>query len=410
MHFRLMAVMLMIAGCEKDPEQMPDRTDPLPVVKRFFFTTATETSTRSDPISDGAVDFAFIPGEGNGYFVIYRDGAIERRAADNSVRATRKLAVRQRNECGGLAVEVDPDFATNARVYVGYCVVDGGVELRSFEWDDAAPRPLLPAEMALLFTWPMGANDFHNLGDLGWDGEHLWLTYGDGNRSDSTQMLMDLRGKLLRVTPHRDGRDGYEIPSDNPFVADDSIADEVVAWGIKSVFRAWYEDRTWFLGDVGVKGWEEVNLITLGGPGRNMGFPICEGPVKLDGQTATETPCDLSGPEYVAPAIAYPHDPDHHVITDDPEAEQSSTIGFGVTGGMLYRGDQYFTALDGWYLYSDNQRDFVRRARFEGGQLEDDQHFAHLHRVWSWTIGTDGYIYALTPTEISRLEAEAELP
>jgi glucose/arabinose dehydrogenase len=355
-----------------------------PEVTGFSFVEVAKLTARADPIEDGAVDLAFTA---DAYFVLYRDGTIEQRSLDHTVIAERKIEVRRNNDCGGLALEVDPRFAENRRVYAGYCAPGDTVELRSFEWNDG---PLVP-----ILSWDRGPNDFHNLGDLGWDGDHLWITYGDGNRSQTSQEPGDLRGKLLRITP-RDGP-GYDIPADNPF------GTEVVALGIKSAFRAWFDGGTWFLGECSLRAFEEVNLATLAGA--NFGYPLCEGVFALSSLAVTSSTCTL--PDHVPPALSYPHDVAHAVIRDDPLADTSTRTGFCITGGPLVRGGQYFGALDGWYLYSDNQRHFVRRARFVDGTLVDDRHLGHLPRVWSWAIAPDGFVYALTPEAIFRLEAQS---
>jgi glucose/arabinose dehydrogenase len=215
--------------------------EPQPEVTGFAFTQVADLTPRQNAIEDGAIDLAFTA---DAYFALYRDGWIERRSLDHLVADSRKLDVRRNNDCGGLAIEVDPRFTENRLVYVGYCAPGGGVELRSFEWNDGEPE--------LILSWEKGPNDFHNLGDLGWDGDHLWITYGDGNRASTAQALDDLRLKLLRIEPHRD-RPGYDIPADNPIPGS-----AVVALGLKSAFRSWFADNTWFLGECSLRSWESA--------------------------------------------------------------------------------------------------------------------------------------------------------
>lgn len=387
---------LALAGCKNEPV----------AVGAFRFEKVLDTTKRPNQFEDGTIDLAYIPGSSGEYLLLYRDGLIEHRDASHAIVSSRKLSVRQRNECGGLAITVDPQFEENKLVYVGYCVVDGDVVLRSFPWDPTRPEALPDDELTHINAWEAGVNHYHNLGDMGWDGSYLWLTYGDGNRNASfPQDTLDLRGKLLRIDPYRDGTPGYRIPPDNPFIGNAEIADEIVAWGLKSSFRASFSNGTWFLGEVGLDNWEEINIVTLNDPRPNLGYITCEGPATLDDEfVITDEPCVLeSTPDYHPPAIFYPHDPDHAVVTDDPDGESSSTTGFAVTGGVLYEGDQYNGQMSGWYIYSDNQRHFIRRARFVDGALTDDEHFGHVEDVWSWLIGPDGLIYALTPGKLYRL-------
>lgn len=384
---------LLICGC-KEPKS----------IDGFSFEKLAKTTSRPEQERDGAVDLAFLPDGSGAYLLLYRDGLIEHRDPEHRVIATRKREVRQHNECGALAIEIDPDFAENRRVYVGFCVVDGDVDLRSFVWDPSKAE-LTDADTALILSWEKGVNDFHNLGDLGWDGANLWITYGDGNRSATSQDTLDLRGKLIRITPHRDGTPGYEVPADNPFVGDDAVADEVVVWGIKSSFRTFFFDGTWIMGEVGVDNWEELNVVTLNEPKPNLGFAECEGPFRMteDFKVTTE-PCDLEGEaRYHPPDLLYRHDPEGKQVSEDPDGSGSSTLGFAITGGVYYRGDAYAGRMNGWYLYSDNRRDFVRRVRWEGGAFVEDQHFGHVESVWSWVVGPDGLIYALAPDQLYRL-------
>lgn len=386
----------------------PRAADPPPVPHGpLHFELVAPLSERADPTEDGAVDFAFLSGGSGEYFVFYRDGVIEHRDAANAILGKRKLDVRRRNECGGFSLEVDPAFAANHLVYAAYCVPAADVDLVSFTWSDVAPESLPRTELRQLFTWKMGGNDFHNFGDLGWDGDQLWLTYGDGNSLTTSQDTRDLRGKLLRITPHRDGTPGYDIPPDNPFVGSQDVAPEVIAWGLKSVFRASRVDRTWYLAEVGLDHWEEISVVEMYGVARNLGHPRCEGPVKLDQTTfdATDAPCDLQQPELVAASLEYSHDPRQQRIEDDPLAVHDSDerIGFSIIGGPVYRGPRYGGAMDGFLVYTDLYRGFVRRARADGATLSDDQHLAHLAGIRSFALAPDGFLYAMTSTAVFRL-------
>ncbi|MBL0182905.1 MAG: PQQ-dependent sugar dehydrogenase [Chitinophagaceae bacterium] len=127
----------------------------------------------------------------------------------------------------------------------------------------------------------------------------------------------------------------YTIPADNPYVSDPAVRDEIFAIGFRNPWR-WSFDRLnndiW-VGDVGEGAWEEINtgsLATFGN--KNYGWRCYEG-----NEDHNTTGCLPAG-NYTYPIFAYPHN--------------SSTGGFAVTGGYVYRGTEY-GAMYGYYICSD---------------------------------------------------------
>jgi len=93
---------------------------------------------------------------------------------------------------------------------------------------------------------------------------------GDGGPSTRAQDVDNLYGKILRIDVHRG--DPYGIPPDNPFAAGGG-APEIFAWGLRNPWRFSFDRETGalFVGDVGARTVEEVNLVELG---KNYGWPI----------------------------------------------------------------------------------------------------------------------------------------
>lgn len=366
------------------------------------------TPPSADRRFEGAIDLVFHPDGQGTYFVAYRDGLIEHRDAMHAVLSQHRLPVRRGDECGLLAIEADPRFVDNRRFYVGYCVPDDGVNVASFEWrgDGSTIAPTATSTIVSVPASP--GNQHHNVGDIGWDdAEHLWITYGDGNRAFEflPRDLTDLRGKLLRVTPYRDGQHGYTVPRDNPFVGDTTKRPEIVAFGLKSTFRADYAEGTWFLADVGLEHFEEVNLVRLDSERRDFGYPACDGHTRLDENYRAVGDCDL-GAGYAPPALAYPNVVDQPAIADDPAANRDPDFAWAIVGGVLVTSDRYGATLRDHYVYADIFRGFVRAARFTGSDLVEDRHVGHLERILVFAQGPDGWLYAIADNTLWRLAIE----
>ena len=136
----------------------------------------------------------------------------------------------------------------------------------------------------------------HNGGDLdfGPDGM-LYITSGDGGSGDDQDCQIDFDGrptfghpgqgngqnlatplgKILRIDPRRaTSRRSYTVPVDNPFVATPGALGEIWAYGLRNPFRASFDGRTLWAGDVGQNHVEEVDRIVKGG---NYGWRRREG-------------------------------------------------------------------------------------------------------------------------------------
>jgi hypothetical protein len=213
-------------------------------------------------------------------------------------------------------------------------------------------------------------------------------------------------GSSVVSSPTRTGSRGYSIPTDNPHADDPAVRPEILAYGTKSAFRSHYAGNgRWFLADVGLDGWEEINIFTLTSTAWNLGYPRCEGNERLDNYERTGEPCDLeSDATYLAPALTDEHDHTQSILRDDPEADARAVAGWAVCGGVLYDGDRYDGKLNGRFVYSDISRGFVRSAAVDGAAMTDDRHLGHLDEAWVWKVGPDGWIYVVARNVLYRLE------
>jgi glucose/arabinose dehydrogenase len=233
-------------------------------------------------------------------------------------------------ERGLLGLAFHPEYAANGIFFVNYTDVEGNTvvaRLRiSADANIADPSSLEPI---LNIAQPF-AN--HNGGHLafGPDG-YLYIGMGDGGSQgdpqNNGQQLDTLLGKLLRIDV--DGEQGYEIPSDNPFISTSGAMPEIWAYGLRNPWRFTFDRATGdlLIGDVGGNAWEEINFQPAASTGgENYGWTLYEGNHPRSG---------VGTQGLTMPILEYSH-----------------SEGVSVTGGYVYRSSAIPT-LQGVYFYAD---------------------------------------------------------
>ena len=178
----------------------------------------------------------------------------------------------------------------------------------------------------------------HNGGSMrfGPDG-FLYFTVGDGGAADDQgdghspggngQDKSKILGKVSRIdVDARTSPNGqYGIPSDNPFVGQAGVVQEIYAYGLRNPYSFSFDRQTGelFLGDVGQNQVEEVDKIVKGG---NFGWSIKEGAFLFNANGTndgfvTTTPVRTVPPDLIDPIAQYDHDE-----------------GDAIIGGFVYRG------------------------------------------------------------------------
>lgn len=109
--------------------------------------------------------------------------------------------------------------------------------------------------------------------------DQLYVTTGEAAVPALAQDPKSLGGKILRVD-----RNGQPAPG-NPFAGRPDADARIWSWGHRNVEGLDWDSagRLWS-SELGENTWDEVNLIQ---PGRNYGWPLCEGPNRF----GTSTPC-----------------------------------------------------------------------------------------------------------------------
>ena len=238
------------------------------------------------------------------------------------------LSVDASGERGLLGVTFDPDFATNAFVYVYYTTTAPAVHNRLSRFTANGDVAAAGSELVLLELDNLSGATNHNGGAIhfGPDGR-LYAAVGENANGSNSQTLANLLGKVLRL--NADGT----IPSDNPFYASAAGKNRAIwSLGLRNPFTFAFHrvSGRMLINDVGQSAWEEIND---GIAGSNYGWPTTEG--------------TTSDPRFRSPLFAYGHG-------------GGTSNGCAITGGVFYDAvtrpfpasyhDDYFFAdyCNGW--------------------------------------------------------------
>jgi glucose/arabinose dehydrogenase len=199
------------------------------------------------------------------------------------------------NERGLLGLEIDPEFESNAQLYLFYtrqmneCTLSEGPadieptqpvynRVSAFTFHEGGIDPA--SERVILDDLP-GHQSSHNAGGLAWlDDGTLLVSVGEAAYRKSRDPE-HITGKIVGLNVDRPGEGS---PSNPSFDADDptSVQSLVYASGLRNPFRLSVDPATdrVAVADVGTEDFEEVNLVE---PGADYGFPDIEGPGSVDG-------------------------------------------------------------------------------------------------------------------------------
>ena len=271
--------------------------------------------------------------EQSGRVKVVRSGKELRKAYIN---LSRKVS--SGGERGLLSVAFSPRFRNDKKLFVAYTKRQGGdVVVASMRASRPAAPQIRNKTLKPLLRVEHSRFSNHNGGQLafGPDG-NLYIGTGDGGGSNdelnTAQRRTDLRGKILRINPHRTcGGKRYCIPKSNPFVGKKGRP-EIYLLGLRNPWRFSFDFRTdsLWIGDVGQGEQEEINRVPQNPNRINLGWSCREG-----NQVFIASRC-RAGVNYLNPATVVNH-----------------PAGESITGGFVYRGERYRKLIGGAYVFGD---------------------------------------------------------
>jgi glucose/arabinose dehydrogenase len=312
-------------------------------------------------------------------------------------------------ERGLLSMVFHPNFTTNGTFFVYYTAVGSGdLTIARYTVDNLSePYIAVPSSRQIILSIPHPTFSNHNGGKIlfGPDG-YLYLGTGDGGGGNdpnaNAQNPTSLLGKLLRIAPRDTAtvEPFYTIPSDNPYASSsDGVRDEIYSFGLRNPWR-WSFDRltgnAW-IADVGQASWEEINNMTpVALNGANFGWRCFEG--RVTNTASGVQPCSLyNGQVNTEPVFVYGHN--------------STTGGFSVTGGYVYRGNAY-PALQGKYMMADFVTPAIWLVDANGIEPATRQGTAIPQGISGFAENSNGELYAISLSQgtVYAISAESPLP
>jgi glucose/arabinose dehydrogenase len=277
------------------------------------------------------------------------------------------------SEQGLLSVAFPPDYASKGYFYVDYTDNAGDTVIARYHIT-ANPDLADPNSEEVILTIDQPYSN-HNGGQLAFgpnDG-YLYVGMGDGGSGgdpqNRAQNPASLLGKILRIDvepsiptspPPIPGSNTmylplifgggvgnssvYTIPPSNPYTQTSGYRGEIWALGVRNPWRFSFDRQTGdlYIGDVGQGNYEEIDFQPASsGGGENYGWRIMEGLHCFNPQ-----PCNMVG--LTLPKVEYTH-----------------SLGCSVTGGMVYRGQDY-PGMQDIYFYGDYCSGRIWGLTFDG--------------------------------------------
>lgn len=360
------------------------------------FATGFETVTQINSTNDGRM------------FATEVTGTIKIINTDGSVNAQPFLQlpaseVLVSGEQGLIGTTFHPNFQQNGYFYISYIrASDGDLVVKRYSVSSGNPD-LADASSGTEIIVMVHNGDIHKGGNLnfGPDG-FLYIAVGDdGTNGLHSQSVYNLNGKILRI----DVNNGfpYSIPAGNPLIGLQGMP-EIYLMGFRNPWKFNFDrsNGDLWIADVGQAEVEEVNHLAAGyTPGQNFGWPCYEG--------ATEyAPSSDGCPD--ASQLTMPVFDYHHV-------SDAVFNGCSVTGGFVYRGQQY-PAFDGIYFFADYCRTAIGTysTTTDTWSIEDVSGMGEFPTTFGQDnngelyVAANGTIYKIIDTEMSVSDFGATRP
>ncbi|NRF38167.1 PQQ-dependent sugar dehydrogenase [Pedobacter foliorum] len=260
-----------------------------------------------------------------------------------------------RNKSGALGLCLHPSFSKNKQIYLASNYLsDNRMKLRIVRYELIKDTLLNP--LVILKDIPANQNHTGCRLVFGPD-KKLYITTGDADQPMLAQDLKAYNGKILRVN------DDGGIPTDNPFVKNDTARKEIWSFGHRNPQGIAFQPVTGLLyeSEHGPTGGDEINLIKKGG---NYGWPGIHHDDKRDGMES--------------PLVQY-------------------TPSIGPSEILFYNGVQ-FPQLTGKLLVACLRGEAILNLSLVNNKITDQLVMIKnkYGRIRSLVTGPDGYIYFST--------------
>ena len=314
------------------------------------------------------------PGDHDRLFVVEQGGAIkilDRPTGTERGTFLTLTGIARGGEQGLLGLAFDPHYNTNRRLYVYYTDIDGAITIARFMVSATNPNSADPNSQTILVSIPHPTFDNHNGGMLAFGPDGcLYAGIGDGGSggdpNNNAQNLSSRLGKLLRIDPATG--DACTSRPQNPFVVSGGHP-LVWSYGLRNPWRFSFDGEDLYIGDVGQKAREEINVSTGLDAGRGVNY----GWRRMEGSACFNPRVNCSTGPLTLPVIEYTHDKG----------------ACSVIGGYVYRG-QAIPAIQGTYFYGDFCAGFVRSFRFTNGTATEQRDWPLLSTSLISSFGQDG--------------------
>jgi aldose sugar dehydrogenase len=277
--------------------------------------------------------------------------------------------VLEESQGGLLDVELHPQFATNAFVYLSYSKFrdSSGVQLATTAVHLARLEGDRLVEGTDIFTaLPYSLTRYHYGSRLEFDKQgYLYISVGDrGDQDANPQQLGSDCGKIHRI--HADGH----VPKDNPFLTQKGARSTLYSYGHRNPQGIALNPITGDLWETehGPQGGDELNVIRAG---KNYGWPVVSYGTHYDGRPFTQ-------------------------LTEKEGIESPKTYWIPSIApcGLTFINSDRYPAWKGDLLAGSLRFKYVERIRLDGEKVAlREPLLKNLGRIRCLTVSPDGYLY-----------------
>ncbi|MCB9523991.1 MAG: PQQ-dependent sugar dehydrogenase [Myxococcales bacterium] len=287
------------------------------------------------------------------------------------------------SDAGLISVALDPGFAQNGFFYLGLSTSMETNVIRRYTFDRADFAATLGTAVEVIaVTGARAPRSWHNVGSIGFtETGAMWALFGDKVLNEPALDPNSPLGALLLFEPGRGPEGGWTGLPDNPY-ADGSGHPAVYSKGFRSPWKGAYHEGRWFIGDIGLDTFEELNVVDT--PAQSHGWPAVEGACRAEGGC----------PGHSDPWIYYGRGVTGFV-RDDRQATSAGLRSIWVSPVYRQNGvsDPYRGRLDGTLLFGDFYVGYVRAAAVND-PAGASTHVGHVVMPTAFAQAPDGHLYA----------------